>query len=46
MAGLPVTIRPLDPPLHEFLPSLVELSERVAVACATKALTPRPRSSS
>jgi pyruvate,orthophosphate dikinase len=29
MAGLPVTIRLLDPPLHEFLPSLVELSVRV-----------------
>ncbi len=28
MAGLPVTIRLLDPPLHEFLPSLVELSVR------------------
>jgi pyruvate, orthophosphate dikinase len=25
----------LDPPLHEFLPSLIELSERVAVARAT-----------
>ena len=25
MAGLPVTIRLLDPPLHEFLPSLEEL---------------------
>ena len=24
MAGLPVTIRLLDPPLHEFLPSLEE----------------------
>ncbi len=35
MAGLPVTIRLLDPPLHEFLPSLVELSERLAVARAT-----------
>jgi len=35
MAGLPVTIRLLDPPLHEFLPSLIELSERVAVAKAT-----------
>ncbi|MGD9694806.1 MAG: pyruvate, phosphate dikinase [Thermoleophilia bacterium] len=40
MAGLPVTIRLLDPPLHEFLPSLVELSERVAVAKATG--TPDP----
>ncbi len=35
MSGLPVTIRLLDPPLHEFLPSMVELSERVAVAKAT-----------
>ncbi|MBJ7455215.1 MAG: pyruvate, phosphate dikinase [Thermoleophilia bacterium] len=35
MAGLPVTIRLLDPPLHEFLPDLIELSERVAVARAT-----------
>ncbi len=26
MAGLPVTIRLLDPPLHEFLPSPIELS--------------------
>jgi pyruvate,orthophosphate dikinase len=26
MAGLPVTIRLLDPPLHEFLPSQVELT--------------------
>ncbi len=31
-AGLPVTIRLLDPPLHEFLPDLTELSVRVAVA--------------
>jgi pyruvate, orthophosphate dikinase len=29
MHGLPVTIRLLDPPLHEFLPSLVELVARV-----------------
>ncbi len=29
MAGLPVTIRLLDPPLHEFLPSLVDLSVEV-----------------
>jgi pyruvate,orthophosphate dikinase len=27
MAGLPVTIRLLDPPLHEFLPSLEEASD-------------------
>jgi pyruvate,orthophosphate dikinase len=32
MAGLPVTIRLIDPPLHEFLPSLEDLSVRVAVA--------------
>jgi pyruvate, orthophosphate dikinase len=31
MDGLPVTIRLLDPPLHEFLPDLTELSVRVAV---------------
>ncbi len=30
MAGLPVTIRLLDPPLHEFLPRLVEVVEEVA----------------
>jgi pyruvate,orthophosphate dikinase len=29
MAGLPVTIRLLDPPLHEFLPDPEELAERV-----------------
>jgi pyruvate,orthophosphate dikinase len=34
MDGLPVTIRLLDPPLHEFLPDLTELSVRVAVAHA------------
>ncbi len=32
MQGLPVTIRLLDPPLHEFLPDLTELSVRVALA--------------
>jgi pyruvate,orthophosphate dikinase len=32
MSGLPVTIRLIDPPLHEFLPSLEELSVRVALA--------------
>jgi pyruvate, orthophosphate dikinase len=30
MQGLPVTIRLLDPPLHEFLPKLEELVEEVA----------------
>jgi len=34
MDGLPVTIRLLDPPLHEFLPDLTELSVRVALAGA------------
>jgi pyruvate, orthophosphate dikinase len=29
MAGLPVTIRLLDPPLHEFLPKLPELEHRL-----------------
>ncbi|MFI1996038.1 pyruvate, phosphate dikinase [Actinoplanes sp. NPDC020271] len=32
MNGLPVTIRLIDPPLHEFLPSLEELAVKVAVA--------------
>ncbi|CAA9354751.1 MAG: Pyruvate,phosphate dikinase [uncultured Nocardioidaceae bacterium] len=32
MDGLPVTIRLLDPPLHEFLPGFTELSMKVAVA--------------
>ena len=32
MDGLPVTIRLLDPPLHEFLPDLTELSVKVALA--------------
>ena len=34
MDGLPVTIRLLDPPLHEFLPDRTELSAKVAVAQA------------
>jgi len=40
MAGLPVTIRLLDPPLHEFLPKREELMVEIAVLEATK-----PRSS-
>jgi pyruvate,orthophosphate dikinase len=32
MDGLPVTIRLLDPPLHEFLPDLTEISVKVALA--------------
>jgi len=35
MDGLPVTVRLLDPPLHEFLPDYVELQVEVAVAVAT-----------
>ncbi len=34
MDGLPVVVRLLDPPLHEFLPDLTELSVKVAVAQA------------
>jgi len=37
MDGLPVTVRLLDPPLHEFLPDLTELSVELAVAEATGA---------
>jgi pyruvate, orthophosphate dikinase len=32
MDGLPVTIRLIDPPLHEFLPDLTDLSVKIAVA--------------
>jgi pyruvate, orthophosphate dikinase len=35
MEGLPVTIRLLDPPLHEFLPNLAELSGQVEHARVT-----------
>ena len=35
MAGLPVTIRLLDPPLHEFLPSGAEDTDSVAKAMGT-----------
>ncbi|HEY7280413.1 MAG TPA: pyruvate, phosphate dikinase, partial [Actinomycetota bacterium] len=37
MDGLPVTVRLLDPPLHEFLPNHVDLASAVAVAEATGA---------
>ena len=37
MAGLPVTIRLLDPPLHEFLPPLEE--QRPTSACAAGSST-------
>ncbi|GGO10357.1 pyruvate, phosphate dikinase [Microbispora bryophytorum] len=32
MRGLPVTIRLIDPPLHEFLPDLTDLAVKVALA--------------
>jgi pyruvate,orthophosphate dikinase len=35
MDGLPVTVRLIDPPLHEFLPDMTELSVEIAVADAT-----------
>ena len=44
MVGLPVTIRLLDPPLHEFLPNLPDLSRR-GRAGADRGLR-RPRRSS
>ena len=31
MDGLPVTVRLLDPPLHEFLPNHVDLEVEVAL---------------
>src|SRR5438309_4434809 len=31
MSGLPVTVRLLDPPLHEFLPNQVDLAVEVAL---------------
>jgi pyruvate,orthophosphate dikinase len=40
MDGLPVVIRLLDPPLHEFLPDFTALSVKVAVAEATGARDP------
>jgi len=44
MDGLPVTVRLLDPPLHEFLPSLEELRIEQAVAkAAGKNLSPTKR---
>ena len=32
MDGLPVTVRLIDPPLHEFLPDMTELATKIAVA--------------
>ena len=39
MDGLPVTVRLLDPPLHEFLPSTEELAHKEA----TVGLNPEER---
>jgi pyruvate,orthophosphate dikinase len=41
MNGLPVTIRTLDPPLHEFLPRLEDLMVEVAVLEAKKPKSPK-----
>ena len=41
MDGLPVTIRLLDPPLHEFLPDRVDLKVKVAVAQANGTVDPK-----
>ncbi|MGZ4625203.1 MAG: pyruvate, phosphate dikinase [Kineosporiaceae bacterium] len=40
MDGLPVTIRLIDPPLHEFLPSVADLVEHVAWAEGAGAASP------
>jgi pyruvate,orthophosphate dikinase len=42
MDGLPVTVRLIDPPLHEFLPDLTSLSVELAVTEA-KGQTPDPK---
>ena len=41
MDGLPVTIRTLDPPLHEFLPKREELMVEIATLEATKKKSPK-----
>ncbi|WP_147681244.1 pyruvate, phosphate dikinase [Actinomyces ruminicola] len=40
MDGKPMTVRLIDPPLHEFLPDLTELSVKVAVARERGTLDP------
>ena len=45
MDGLPVTIRLLDPPLHEFLPDRTELAVKVALAEERGRATPPTTSS-
>src|ERR1700730_4602474 len=41
MNGFPVTIRTLDPPLHEFLPRRADLMVEIAVLEATKPKSPK-----
>jgi len=41
MAGLPVIIRTLDPPLHEFLPKREELMVEIATLQTTKPKSPK-----
>jgi pyruvate,orthophosphate dikinase len=41
MDGLPVTIRTIDPPLHEFLPRREDLMVEIAVLEATKPKSPK-----
>ena len=43
MDGLSVTIRLIDPPLHEFLPDLTELSVKVALAEEANGATEKDR---
>ncbi|HKS72267.1 MAG TPA: pyruvate, phosphate dikinase [Terriglobales bacterium] len=43
MDGYPVTIRTLDPPLHEFLPRREDLMVEIAVLEATKPRSPKLR---
>ena len=43
MDGLPVVVRLLDPPLHEFLPDLTELAVEVAVNEATGVADPEAK---
>jgi len=43
MDGFPVTIRLIDPPLHEFLPDITELSVKVALAEAAGNVDERDR---
>jgi pyruvate,orthophosphate dikinase len=44
MDGFPVTIRTLDPPLHEFLPRREDLMVEIAVLEATKPKSPKLKS--